>query len=97
MCYRSRKPGMHTGIHCMKHNFMAFDDDGLTEEQLSYLEGYINELILSKIRLIPELAQMKGHHYYERCNDCFYYSIMVNFINGNHIFSDREDKVNYLK
>lgn len=88
---------IHTGIHYMKDDFIVFDGDDLTKEQLSYLREHIDELTLSQIKQIPELAQMKGLHYYEKCNNCFSYSIRANFINGNHMFSDREDKVNYFK
>lgn len=88
---------MHTGLHCMKDDFIVFDGDGLTKKQLSYLAEHIDDLTLSQIKQIPELAQMKGLHYYDKCNNCFYYSIRANFINGNHTFSNQEDKVEYLK
>lgn len=88
---------IHTGIRCMKDDFMILGENGLKTEQILFLKEHLDDLSLSQMKQVPELAQIKGLSFHEKCSDCIHCCTRADFINGNHTFSNQEDKVEYLK
>lgn len=88
---------IHTGIHCLQEDFVVFEKKDITRAQILFLKNHINELSLSQIRRILELAQIKGLVYYEKCDNCINYCVRADFINGKHKFVRETDKNEYLK
>ena len=72
----------HSGVHDAANDYLLFKNGFITKEQLDFFKEHIDELTMSQIIQIEELAKMKNVNIYDFCYECFDYEDRYDFIHG---------------
>ena len=90
---------LHSGIHNAENDYLLIKQENgankIAQKQMDFLLENINELTLSQIIQVEELAKLKNVNIYDFCYECLHYEKRYKFIKGKEQFDNYKEQYNY--